>query len=169
MILLALLFIVAFVPMLMENQRSVRNHRALLEAGAVEPADDVYPIMQVAYPGSFVAMLAEAWLRGSTVTTVTWIGAAVFIAAKLLKYWAIATLGPRWTFRVLVPPGSVRTLAGPYRYFRHPNYIGVMGEIVGFALLAAAPIAGALATVVFAAVLLARIGVEERALGMRSR
>lgn len=169
MILLALLFIVAFVPMLLENQRSVRNHRALLEAGAIEPADDVYPIMLVTYPGAFVAMLAEAWLRGSTVTTVTGIGAAVFIAAKLLKYWAIATLGPRWTFRVLVPPGSVRTLAGPYRYFRHPNYIGVMGEIVGFALLAAAPIAGALATVVFAAVLLARIRVEERALGLRSR
>jgi methyltransferase len=168
-ILLALLFVVAFVPMLLENQRSVRNHRALLAAGAVEPADDVYPIMQVAYPGSFIAMLAEAWLRGSGVTTVTWIGAAVFVAAKLLKYWAIATLGPRWTFRVLVPPGSVRTLAGPYRYLRHPNYIGVMGEIVGFALLAAAPIAGVLATVVFAAVLLARIRVEERALGLRSR
>ena len=169
MILLIVLFVVAFVPMLLENQRSVRNHRALLEAGAVEPSDDVYPIMQVAYPGSFIAMLAEAWLRGTTVTAVTWIGAAVFIAAKLLKYWAIATLGPRWTFRVLVPPGSVRTLAGPYRYFRHPNYIGVMGEIVGFALLAAAPIAGALATVVFALVLLARIRVEERALGLRSR
>jgi len=168
-ILLTVLVVVAFVPMLLENQRSVRNHRALLEAGAVEPADDVYPIMQVAYPGSFIAMVAEAWLRGTTVTTVTWIGAAVFVGAKLLKYWAIATLGPRWTFRVLVPPGSVRTLAGPYRYFRHPNYIGVMGEIVGFALLAAAPIAGALATAVFALVLLARIRVEERALGLRSR
>ena len=167
--LVIVLLVVAFVPMLLENRRSVRHHRALLESGAVEPADDVYPIMQVAYPGSFIAMLAEAWLRGSTLTTVTWIGAAVFIAAKLLKYWAIATLGPRWTFRVLVPPGSVRTLAGPYRHFRHPNYVGVMGEIVGFALLAAAPITGAVATVVFAAVLLARIRVEERALGLRSR
>ena len=169
MILLILLLLVAFVPMLLENRRSVRHHRALLESGAVEPADDVYPIMQVAYPGSFITMLAEGWLRGSAFTAITWIGAAVFVAAKLLKYWAIATLGPRWTFRVLVPPGSLRTLAGPYRYFRHPNYIGVMGEIVGFALLAGAPISGVLATVVFAAVLLARIRVEERALGLRSR
>ena len=36
-------------------------------------------------------------------------GLALFAAAKALKYWAIASLGPRWTFRILVPPGSTRT------------------------------------------------------------
>ena len=155
--------------MLLEMLRSSRHHLALLAGGAIEPPDDVYPIMQVAYPGAFVAMLVEGWLRGSGVTAITVVGAGVFVAAKLLKYWAIATLGPRWTFRVLVPPGSVRTLAGPYRYLRHPNYVGVLGEIVGFALLRGAPAAGIAATVVFAALLLARIRVEERALGLRSR
>jgi methyltransferase len=168
-IFLAVLFAVAFVPMLAESRRSEKHHRALVAGGAVEPPDDVYPLMQIAYPGSFLAMLAEAWLRGSGATTIAMAGAVVFAAAKLLKYWAIATLGPRWTFRVLVPPGSVRTLAGPYRYLRHPNYVGVMGEIVGFGLLSGAPIAGVAATAIFAALLLARIRVEERALGLRSR
>jgi methyltransferase len=166
-ILLSTLFAVAFVPMLVEARRSRKHHAALRAGGAVEPPDDVYSIMQVTYPGAFIAMLGEAWLRGTTVTAITWVGAAVFALAKLLKYWAIATLGPRWTFRVVVPPGSMRTLAGPYRYVRHPNYIGVMGEIVGFALLAGAPVAGVLAAIVFAAVLVARIRVEERALGSR--
>jgi methyltransferase len=163
------LFIAAFVPMLLENGRSRRHHDALVAAGAIEPRDDVYQLMQVAYPGSFLAMIAEAWWRGSTFTATAAAGALVFVAAKLLKYWAIATLGPRWTFRVLVPPGSVRTLAGPYRYLRHPNYVGVMGEIVGFALLSSAPAAGIAATAVFTALLVARIRVEERALGLRSR
>ena len=68
----------------------------------------------------------------------------VFALAKGLKYWAIATLGDRWTFRVLVPPRSTRVAAGPYRFLRHPNYVGVAGELAGMALMAQAPIAGSL-------------------------
>jgi methyltransferase len=159
----------AFVPMIAEAVLSSANARALRAAGAVEPARDVYQIMQFAYPASFLAMTVEAWTRGSTLTGAAWIGAAVFVAAKALKYWAIATLGSRWTFRVLVPPGSERTRRGPYRFLRHPNYVGVAGEIAGFAGLAGAPVAGVFAFVVFALLLVARIRVEERALGLRSR
>jgi isoprenylcysteine carboxyl methyltransferase (ICMT) family protein YpbQ len=50
---------------------------------------------------------------------------------------------------------------------RHPNYLGVMGELVGMALMAHAPIAGSASTVVFGALIAARIRVEERALGLR--
>ena len=167
--LLGPLFVIAFVPMLLENQISRRNHAGLLAAGATEPSDDVYPVMLVAYPASFLAMLVEAFVRGSTWTPVALAGGIVFAAAKALKYWSMATLGPRWTFRVLVPPGSVLKRTGPYRYARHPNYVGVMGELIGYALLAGAPVSGTLASAIFAAILLARIRVEERALGLRSR
>ena len=111
----------------------------------------------------------RSMVAGSAVTRVAIVGAAVFLVAKALKYWAIAVLGERWTFRVLVPPRSHRTLDGPYRLFRHPNYIGVVGELLGFALLAQAPVAGAAALLGFGALLAARIRVEERALGLRSR
>jgi methyltransferase len=159
----------AFVPMLLEARRSATNERGLRAAGAVEPADDVYRVMQLAYPACFLAMTLEGWLRGSGVGGTTLAGAVVFTCAKALKYWAIATLGERWTFRVLVPPGSERSHGGPYRVLRHPNYVGVVGELVGYAMLAGAPVAGALATVGFGMLLLARIRVEERALGLRSR
>ena len=155
--------------MLLEARRSAVNERALRAAGAVEPADDVYRVMQLAYPACFLAMVLEAWMRGGGVGGTTLAGVFIFTGAKALKYWAIATLGGRWTFRVLVPPGSERTLRGPYRLLRHPNYVAVVGELVGFAMLARAPIAGALAVAGFAALLLARIRVEERALGLRSR
>ena len=62
--------------------------------------------MQVAYPACFLAMAGEAWVRGSAMNRVALVGVAVFACAKALKYWAIATLGERWTFRVLVPRGS---------------------------------------------------------------
>jgi methyltransferase len=165
----AILLAIAFVPMLFEARRSAVNERVLRAAGAIEPDDDVYRVMQLAYPACFLAMGLEAWVRGHNLGVAALGGALLFVAAKGLKYWAIATLGERWTFRVLVPPRSQRTIGGPYRVLRHPNYVGVVGELLGFALLARAPVAGALAIAGFGALLLARIRVEDRALGLRSR
>ena len=92
------------------------------------------------------------------------VGAALFIAAKILKYWAIASLGERWTFRVLVPPGSLCTLRGPYRWLRHPNYLAVAGELTGTAIAMHAPITGIPAVIGFVALMLIRIRIEEDAL-----
>lgn len=164
MTLLLTLAALAFVPMLFEARLSTRNAAALRAAGAVEPAADVYALMQVAYPACFLLMLGEAWVRHATADEWFAAGACVFALAKGLKYWAIATLGPRWTFRVLVPPVSGRIVAGPYRFARHPNYVGVIGELAGMALMAHAPVAGAASVAGFGALLLARIRVEERAL-----
>jgi methyltransferase len=65
---------------------------------------------------------------------------------------------------VLVPPGAPRITAGPYRWLRHPNYVGVAGELAGAALMAYAPLTGVLSTLLFGALMLERIGVEERAM-----
>lgn len=154
----------AFVPMILEAMLSRANERALLALGAREPAGDVYAIMQLAYPGCFLAMAAEAWWRGSTLPALPVAGVGLFVAAKALKYWAIATLGQRWTFRVLVPPNGPRIRRGPYRFLRHPNYVGVVGEIAGFAMMAAAPVAGAASLLVFGALMLRRVRIEEAAL-----
>jgi methyltransferase len=159
------LFVLAFGPMALESRRSRAHDRTLRALGAREPRDDVYRLMQVVYPACFLAMIAEAWLRGRTINRAFVAGAVLFAGAKLVKYWAIATLGPRWTFRVLVPPAATLVTSGPYRFMRHPNYLGVAGELLGMAVMAQAPVTGALSVVSFGALLLARIRVEERALG----
>jgi len=159
-----IVLVLAFLPMAFEARLAARHDRALRSAGAAEPKDDVYPIMQVVYPVSFLAMALEAFLRDARMDAVFVAGAVVFALAKAIKYWAIATLGPRWTFRVLVPPGSSMTHRGPYRFMRHPNYLGVIGELIGMALIAHAAYSGPAAVVVFAAIIAARIKVEERAL-----
>lgn len=150
--------------MVFEARRSEANARALTARGAREPEDDVHGAMRIAYPACFVAIALEAWLRQRAISNVFLAGAIVFLAAKSLKYWAIASLGPRWTFRVLVPPRSSRVACGPYRYMRHPNYVGVAGELIGMALMAQAPVTGSLAVVAFGGLILVRIRVEERAL-----
>ena len=90
-------------------------------------------------------------------------GLAIFAAAKVLKWWAIAALGPLWTFRVIVVPGSTSVDTGPYRIMRHPNYVAVVGEIVGVAMMMRARVSGPIALLVFGTLLLRRITVENRA------
>lgn len=162
-----LLLALAFVPMAAEARLSARHDAALRGAGAVEPTGDVYRAMQVAYPACFAAMAAEAWWRGAQPGASWAAGALVFAAAKALKYWAIGSLGTRWSFRVLVPPGSSRIRTGPYRLMRHPNYVAVVLELAGMGLMAGAPIALAASLAGFGMLLRRRIAVEEGALGMR--
>lgn len=158
------LAVVVFVAMLMEAAISRRHDASLRARGAVEPPGDVYASMQIAYPGVFLLMLAEAFWRGVRVDAVAVAGFAVFAAAKVLKYWAIASLGERWTFRVLVPPGSARTRRGPYRWLAHPNYVAVAAEIVGCALASHALVTGPIAFAAFGTLMLQRVKVEDAAL-----
>jgi methyltransferase len=162
-----LLLATAFVPMLAEAAIAARHDRALRARGATEPAADVYGAMQVAYPVCFLVMVGEAWLREAGVDGMFVAGVVVFAAAKALKYWAIATLGERWTFRVLVPPGSALVREGPYRWIRHPNYVAVAGELAGFAVMTQAAVTGVAGLIVFVLLMLARVRIEEQALGIR--
>jgi methyltransferase len=109
-------------------------------------------------------MTAEGVLGPPACATLVAIGIAVFLAAKLLKWWAILSLGRFWSFYVLVLPGAPLVTGGPYRLMRHPNYVAVMGEIAGVALMMRAPFTGVGSAIVFGALLLARIRVEERML-----
>ena len=166
---LILIFVAVFGSMVAEARRAAANERAQRARGGLEPPGDVYGLMQIAYPVSFLAMLAEGAWRGAAPAPLFAAGALVFAAAKALKWWAILTLGPFWTFRVIVIPGTTRVVSGPYRFVPHPNYVAVVGEFVGIALMAGARVSGPAALLVFAALLVKRIAVEERALRASAR
>lgn len=146
---------------------SAHNAAMLRARGAVEPAGDPYRLMQVAYPLSFIVMGLEGAVAGPSPEPLLAAGLLVFGAAKALKAWAISSLGSRWSFRVLVPPGEPPLARGPYAYLRHPNYLAVCGEIVGVALIVGAFTSGAAAFLGFGWLLRRRIAVEDRALGRR--
>jgi methyltransferase len=157
-----------FVLMLLEALRSAFNERRLRARGAIEPGDDVFPVMRILYPMAFLVPALEGWMTVPP-RAGWWVpGLAVFAGAKALKYWVIATLGHYWSFRVLVLPGAPLVTTGPYRFYRHPNYVAVAGEIAGAAMLCGAPWSGTVMTLGFAAVMWRRIRVEERALAAAS-
>ena len=158
---------VAAAAMAFEAVVAARHDLVLRGLGASEPPVDVYPIMRIVYPGAFLAMLAEgAWRDVHNGTLVT-VGVAAFVLAKAIKYWVIATLGTRWTFRVLVPPGSSRIVRGPYRWIDHPNYIAVALELAGTAIAMHALLTGPIAVVTFCLVMIQRVRIEEKALAER--
>jgi methyltransferase len=141
------------------------NEQLLRSKGAIEPPDDVIDKMRWAYPLSFIVMGVEGALAGPAPREVLMWGLALFGFAKALKMWAIASLGSRWSFRVLVLPGAPLIKTGPYRFLSHPNYLAVVGEIVSVAAIVWAPISGVLATIGFGLLMIARIRIEDRALG----
>lgn len=161
---LAILSWVIFFPMIIEAVYAARNERAQFARGGVEPPGDVYRIMRFVYPGLFAAMLVEGAIRG--IPGDRWLtgGLIVFVAGKALKWWAIATLGSRWTFRVVVVPREPLVASGPYRFLRHPNYVGVFLELVGAAFMTRASVSGPLGIVLFSSLVFLRISVENRAL-----
>jgi len=161
--------LIIFGAMLIEARRAARNERAQLKRGGAEPPDDVYKMMRVAYPACFLAMLVEGAWRGMPPLAVLTTGATLFVLAKALKWWAILTLGPFWTFRVIVVPGAPLVVRGPYRWLRHPNYVGVVGELAGAALMTGALVTGPIATAGFLILLSKRIAVESRMLQSSAR
>jgi len=162
MLLLAALVVFGFL--VVEARRAAANERAQIARGGVEPAGDVYRAMRVAYPAAFAAMLVEGAARGGPRWPLVAAGAGLFAAAKALKWWAIATLGPSWTFRVIVVPGTTLVARGPYRLLRHPNYVAVAGELIAVSLATGALVAGPIATAGFLLLIRRRIATEERAL-----
>jgi methyltransferase len=85
-------------------------------------------------------------------------------AAMALRWWTLATLGERWTTRVLVVPGEEMVSSGPYRWLRHPNYLAVVLEIAAIPMIHCAWLTALVFTIANLVLLRERIRVEEEAL-----
>ena len=81
---------------------AARNTRRLLEAGAFEVDRGGYP---------WLVILHGAWLASLLVmvpsdAAPSWPLLALYAVLQLARLWVLATLGRRWTTRVLVLPGA---------------------------------------------------------------
>lgn len=133
--------------------------------GGVEVGFGHYPFMVALHTALLVGCVAEVWLLDRPF--LPWLGwpmLAILVAAQALRWWCIATLGPRWNTRVIVIPGAPRIKGGPYRFFSHPNYVAVVAEGIALPLVHSAWITACVFTVLNAALLTARIRTENAAL-----
>jgi methyltransferase len=135
------------------------NTKKLLEQGAIEVGVAHYPLIVAVHTAWLIAL----WLFGRY-QEVNLLALAVFAVLQGLRVWIMATLGPRWTTRIIVLPGEPLIASGPYRYFSHPNYAVVAAEIAVLPLALHLPVLALVFTALNASVLLIRIRIEARAL-----
>ncbi len=135
------------------------NTAHLLAAGAVEHEAAHYGLI-VAVHLSWIAALL--WLApGRPVVMVFFI---IYVLLQGFRVWVFASLGRRWTTRIITVPGETLVAKGPYKYFRHPNYMVVCGEIACLPLVFGLWEIALIFTVLNVAVLFIRIKAEEQAL-----
>jgi methyltransferase len=159
-------FAVALVALqrLLELALSRRHERLLLARGAIERGREHYPLIVTLHVLWLLSTLVEGLLRGPELPTLWPIPLALFLLVQPLRYWAILSLGDYWNTRILVVPGAELVRRGPYRYFRHPNYVVVVVEIAAFPLIFGAWVTALVFSMLNAALLYVRIKEENRAL-----
>jgi methyltransferase len=136
-----------------------KNTKGLLNRGGLETGAGHYPWL-VAMHG---AWLVSLWMWGDR-QPVNLSGLGVFVVLQVLRIWVIATLGPRWTTRIIVLPGAQLMTTGPYRFLSHPNYVVVACEIAVLPLTLGLPLIALIYTALNALILAIRIHAENRAL-----
>ena len=101
-----------------------RNTARLLANGGYEIGAGHYPIIVVFH---------SAWILGlwwfAPPQSVNWVLIGVFVFLQTLRVWVIATLGSRWTTRIIRVPGETLVARGPFRFLNHPNYAVVIAEV----------------------------------------
>jgi methyltransferase len=153
--------ILAFVTLqrLGELVLARRNTARLLARGGREAGADHYPLIVLLH----AAWLAGLWLLALyQMPDLFWL--AVFVVLQLLRVWVIATLGERWTTRIIVLPQAPLVAAGPYRFVSHPNYCVVAAEILVLPLVFGLVWYGVVFSVLNGLVLWLRIRTEDAAL-----
>jgi methyltransferase len=135
------------------------NTRALLARGGIEIGARHYPWIVAVHAAWLIAL----WIFGRD-QEVDFSALALFVVLQGLRIWILATLGTRWTTRIIVLPGEKLVAGGPYRYLSHPNYAVVASEIAVLPLALHLPVVAVVFTVLNAIVLAIRIRAETRAL-----
>ncbi|HJS40710.1 MAG TPA: isoprenylcysteine carboxylmethyltransferase family protein [Sphingomicrobium sp.] len=136
-----------------------RNTRRLLARGAHEVGRGHYPFMVAVHAGWLIAL----WLLGPG-PPIHIVPLIIYAALQFARIWVIATLGERWTTRIIILPGEPLVRHGPYRWFDHPNYLIVIAEIAVLPLVFGLPVVAAFFSVLNAVVLWVRVREENEAL-----
>ena len=151
-------------------QRSVElgfaqfNAARLRTKGGIEFGAAHYPLMIMLHASWLLGLLALGYDRP---IIPFWL--ALFVILQVGRLWVIASLGRRWTTRVIVLPGATPVARGLYRWLRHPNYLIVALEIAVVPLALGLPVFALIYSLANAALLAYRIRIENEALAWASR
>src|SRR6202047_2244632 len=96
--------------------------------------------------------------------TIRWLGVVLFAVGGALRLWPVFVLDDRFSGLVAIQPGHTLVTEGVYGVIRHPSYLGLLVNSLGWGLAFRSGV-GVLLTGLLIPPLLARICAEERLLG----
>ncbi len=129
-------------------------------------APNTFVALTIGYAVIVIASVVEYFIlrRDTLRLDVTTAGLLIYLFGIVGREWPVRTLNRFWSHQVEIRPDHELILAGPYRYVRHPNYLCLLCEVVGFPLVSNSYFAFILAIVIYVPVLRLRINHEEAAL-----
>jgi methyltransferase len=136
-----------------------RNTRRLLAEGGYEVGAAHYPLIVAVH----ALWLATLWYLAPG-SPISWPLIGLFLLLQLGRLWVLATLGERWTTRIIILPRAPLVTGGPFRFVRHPNYLIVAAEIALLPLAFGQWEVALFFSAANAAILAIRIRAEEKAL-----
>jgi len=94
---------------------------------------------------------------------IRWFGVVLFALGGALRIWPVFVLGRRFSGLVAIQPGHTLVTSGVYGVIRHPSYLGLLVNALGWALAFRSGV-GVLLTALLLPPLVARMRAEERLL-----
>jgi protein-S-isoprenylcysteine O-methyltransferase Ste14 len=94
---------------------------------------------------------------------IRWLGVILFAMGGALRIWPVFVLGQRFSGLVAIQPDHELVTTGVYRAIRHPSYLGLLVNSLGWALAFRSGV-GLLLTGLLVPPLIARMNAEERLL-----
>jgi methyltransferase len=153
------------IQRLLELGVAKRNLEFALSQGGKEHAPEHYKFIVLLHVSWIVFMLLEGILRGLSLSNLWWLWLGIFVLTQFGRYWAITSLGKYWNTRIIIIPGGNLVAKGPYKYFKHPNYIVVALELFVAPMIFGCWVTAVISSLMNAALLLGvRIPAEEQAL-----
>ncbi len=141
---------------------SKSNEKWLLRYGAVEYGKKHYPLIVALHILFFISLVYEYTSQQTVSYNAFFI--VIYIFLIVFKVWIISTLGKFWNTKIYHISGIPSIKKGPYKYFKHPNYMVVIAEIAVIPLAFHLYYTAIIFTMLNAMVLYVRIKEEDRVL-----
>lgn len=149
---------------LIELRIAKRNEKWILSQGGYEVGNSHYKYIVLIHILFFISLLFEVVYFGKELSPFYPFLFFLFAITQLGRVWALQSLGMFWNTKIMILPSSQVQAKGPYKYFKHPNYLIVAMEFILIPFLFGAYITALVFSALNLLVMAVRIPTEERAL-----
>ncbi len=156
------LLVVVGLERLAELVISRRNQQRLKQQGVRKIPEPHFAWMVALHTCVLIAAGVEVlFLHRPLIPALAIPMAVLFVFSNVLRWWVIHTMAGDWNVEVMASSEVRVVSSGPFRWVRHPNYVGVVLEVFSLPMIHTAWITAILGTLGYLETLRHRLKVED--------